>query len=439
MKRALVVLALLVATSAHAADKWFDHYKKGVAAVNGRSYKLGVDLLQKSVAEMPNEGTGVRAGKEIIVYVPHFWLGIAKFNNGDVDGALREWRTSEEQGVIARTEYYSKLKDWVARAQTEKQRVAQDVASGPKKAADTAISRALAMQVDALSAGGDRSESYRAAQRKLQDALNQFHKAGTDIDDYKAAEQIAQQASSLFATAAEEGKKLKAQRAAAPVVKQQQPAPKPAVVAPPPVAKVDTAPPAVPVESEAEVAAKLAVQQYRRNVGEAPRAIERAESSDAERLRRELELAKSDADFDRIAREAKDRDAAMAQKIAALKAPPPPPPPTDTVGVVSVTTPQTGPDLRDAYRAYAQGDLSGAEQLLTKIVETRATAEAYLLRGCARYTRAMLSRTPKPALDAATDDFRKALQRNRALRLDRRAFSPKLVAFFEQVRSSSTF
>ena len=56
------------------------------------------------------------------------------------------------------------------------------------------------------------------------------------------------------------------------------------------------------------------------------------------------------------------------------------------------------------------------------------------MRGCARYTRAMLSRTPDPLLVAATDDFRAALQRNGALRLDRNAFSPKLVAFFEQVR-----
>ena len=60
MKRELVVLLLFVAMHVHAADKWFDHYKKCVAAVNGRSYRLGADLLQKSIAEMPNEGTGVR-------------------------------------------------------------------------------------------------------------------------------------------------------------------------------------------------------------------------------------------------------------------------------------------------------------------------------------------------------------------------------------------
>ncbi len=427
--RAMLALLLVGAATAYAADKWFDHYKRGVAAVNGKSYKLAIDSLQKSIAEMPNEGTGVRAGREIIVYVPHFWLGIAKFNNGDVDGALREWRISEEQGVIARTEYYSRLKDWVARAQTEKQRLAQSEASGPKKAADAAISRALAMQVDALSAGGDRSESYRAAQRKLQEALGQFHKAGTDVGGYKGAEQTAQQAAALFAAAAEEGKKLKAARPVTPVVK-----PKPQVTAPapapvqqqvittPPV-KIDTAPPPVPVESAAKVDAELAVQQYRRNLGEAPRAIARAESREAEKLRRALEQANADDEYERVATKARDLDAALAKKIAEANTPPPPP-----------AVEPSGPDLRDAYRAYARGDFAASEQLLTKIVEQSQSAEAYLLRGCARYTRAMLSRTPDAALEKAAADFKTALQRNRALRLDRRAFSPKLVAFFEQVR-----
>ena len=97
--------------------------------------------------------------------------------------------------------------------------------------------------------------------------------------------------------------------------------------------------------------------------------------------------------------------------------------------------PSSPPDLRPAYRAFASGDLTSSERLLTGILSAQsAPAEAYLLRGCARYTRAMLSRTPDSLLVAATADFRAALQRNAGLRLDRNAFSPKLVAFFEQVR-----
>lgn len=381
MKRLAVVL-LIAASALAAPEKWFEAYDRGVAAVNARNYKAAADALQKAVAEMPAEGTNVRAKNKLITYVPHFWLGIAKFNLGDVDGALREWRISEEQGVVARTQYYSQMKDWVARAQNEKQRMAQNAASGPKKAADAAIGKALEMQLEALTAGGDRTESYLAAQRKLQDARTQFRKSGTDVNAYKAAEQTAQQAAALFNAAAQEGKRIKAARAAAPP-----PAKKP-VQAPvrtqTPVQQVvqqaqivAPAPPPAPVISEAEVQKRIAEQ------------------------------------------EAKKQAVAEAAK---------------PVVETTAAAPAQKPDLRAAYRAYARGDLAASERLLSNILRAQPVAEAYLLRGCARYTRAMLSRNADALLLAATDDFRAALERDRALRLDRTAFSPKLVSFFEDVR-----
>lgn len=389
MKRIALAFALLLATTLSAApEKWWDAYARGVAAVNAKNYKLAAESLQKSIAEMPNEGTNVRTRKELITYVPHFWLGIAKFNLGDTEGALREWRISEEQGVVAKTEYYARMKDWVARAQAQTQRNAQDSASGAKKSADTAISKALEVQLGALSAGGDRSESYLAGQRKLMEARTQFQKAGTDVNAYKTAEQTAQQAALLFNSAAEEGKKVRAARAAAPPpVRKQTPPPAPvkaAAVIPAPVIeppKTETIAPPPPVITQEEVTKRIAEQEEKR---------------------KKIEEAK---------------------KPVVVTATPLPP----------VEQPA---ELRRAYRAFAEGDLATSEQLLTRLLSAQpATAEAYLLRGCARYTRAALSRTPDPLLALAADDFRAALQRNRALRLSRDAFSPKLIAYFEQVRS----
>ncbi len=395
-KRVALAFVVLIATIATAApEKWWDAYARGVAAVNAKNYKLAADSLQKSISEMPNEGTNVRTRKELITYVPHFWLGIAKFNLGDADGALREWRISEEQGVVAKTEYYARMKDWVARAQAQKQRNAQDSASGAKKSADAAISKALETQLGALSAGGDRAESYLAGQRKLMEARTQFQKAGTDVNAYKAAEQIAQQASLLFSSAAEEGKRVRAARAAAPPpVRKPAPAPvKTAQIIPVPVIeppKTETAAPPPPVITQEEVTKRIAEQEEKR---------------------KKIEETKKPA-------------APVVVTATPL-------PPLSTAAPIQ-------PELSRAYRAFAAGDLTTSERLLTAIVNAQpSTAEAYLLRGCARYTRAALSRTPEPLLLAATDDFRAALQRNRALRLDRDAFSPKLIAFFEQVRNRS--
>lgn len=452
MRRAAIVVTLLFsAASALAAEKWWDAYNRGVAAVNGKSYAAADAALQKAIAENPNESTAVRAGNSIITYVPHFWLGIAKFNLGDTDGALREWRVSEEQGAVARTAYYSKLKDWVARAQTEKQRQAQTAASGAKKEAETALSRAVDLQGTAMNEGGDRTAAYRDAQRKLQESLAQFRKAGTDSGVYRSASQTAQQASTLFSAAAEEGKKLRAAAAAKP--KPVPPAPKPvapAVVVPiekaPPTdtgglkpAAPQEAPPPAPVVSQAKAASELAVQDYRRRITDAqqnarsgPKALRdflRRETPQGEGLRDALRGAKTDADYDRIRIAAETGVAEMTKTIAELSAPPPPVAPLATVTVAAKV------DVTPAYRAFATGDLTSAERLLTRILSTTPAAEAYLLRGCVRYTQAMLSRSADALLIAATDDFRAALQRNRSLRLDPAVFSPKLVARFEQVRS----
>lgn len=390
MRRALLVV-LLLALDASAAEKWLDNYNKGVEAVNARRYSEAIPLLSKAIAEHPTEGTELKVSLTVVAaYTPHFWLGIAKFNVGDVDGALREWRVSEEQGAIAKTPYYSRLKDWVARAQTEKQLQAEKAASGAKKSADAAIRHAVELQGNALSAGGDRTEAYRDAQRKLQDALARFRLAGTNSAAYESVEQTAGQAAQSFAEAAEEGKRIRAAAANRP---------KPAPVQVQPQKPLEVV---VPFDDDPPV---------------------------------------------------KKPDPVKPEPVVTQTAAPPPPKPTPVVTIEkpkpapvtpaqTTTTTAAAPlpaaapkvDVTPAYRAFAMGDLNTAENLLNAIIARSSAAEAFLLRGCVRYTRAMLSRTPDPLLLAAADDFRAALDRNRALRLDRRVFSPKLVERFEQVR-----
>jgi hypothetical protein len=184
-----------------------------------------------------------------------------------------------------------------------------------------------------------------------------------------------------------------------------------------------------PIESEAKVEARLAVQQYRRNAVVAPRGLGGLDVREAEKLRNRLEQAKSDGDYQRIAREARDRDTALSARLAQLAAP------VVAPAAIASGAPQR-PDLGPAYRAFASGDLANAETILTKMLASQPSAEAFLLRGCARYTRAMLSRNPDAQLAHAAADFRAALQLDRKLRLDRTSFSPKLVTYFDQVRGA---
>jgi tetratricopeptide (TPR) repeat protein len=358
MKHLLVVAAIAVAA--------MNAYQHGTKAVQAKDYATAIDQLQRAIATAPSEGPS---------YLPHFWLGIARYETHDYDGALREWKVSEEQGVVQGTEYYAKMRDFVALAQRVKAEAARNAVAEPRKNADAAMSRAMSAQMGAVGAGGDRLDSYRNGKRKLEQALADFNRAGNDAQVYQHAAEGANQARDLFVSAADEAKRAKAAAAAKP-----KPQPQITIAASKPVSvpKLDPAPPPpvpvpLPVESEASVAARIKEQQ---------------------------EHAKA------ILNKAR-------QPVVIIN------------------------PIEPAYRAYARGDLAASEQLLTAMLAQKPTAEAFLLRGCTRYTRAMLSRTSAALLNDAAADFREALKRNRSARLDQSAFSPKLIGFFERVGAGS--
>jgi len=430
MKRAIVVIALLAAVSAQArtnVEHWFDAYKRGINAITTKNYQAGIEAMQKALGEMPNENVAARMRDETIVYVPHYWIGFAKLNLGDVDGALRELRTSEEQGAIQNSDYYARLREAMARANAEKGRAAQSGVADVKKTADAAVSRAMSTQMDALGAGADRSDAYRIGQRKLDEAREQLKSSGTDANAYRRATETANQARDLFASAAEEAKRLKASRAAIPVIAKQPP-PKPVPQAPvapvdvaniqvvqkkttqPPVTQTVAPPqpqtPPPPVESEALVSARISLQQFRAHNKS------RSLGNQASKLDAQLREHPDEATIKIV------NDFLVANAKSSTSEPPPP---------------AQKADLLPAYRAFARGEIDKSVSLLTSMIEERPSAEAFLLRGCARYTAAML--TVKPDLASATNDFKLALKLNRALRLDRQAFSPKIVSYFEQVKS----
>lgn len=441
MKRVAVALLLAAALPVMAAEKWVEAYNRGVNQVRTSSFQAGAQSLQRAIEEMPQENATQRVRDQIFTYTPHFWLGIARLNLGDPDGALREWRISEEQGAIQNTPYYAQLRDLIGRANSEKQRRAEGAATPSKQEANGAIGRALSAQMDAVTAGGDRSETYHAAQRKLAEAKDVNAKAGIDVRAYKRSAELAEEARDLFANAAEEAKKQRAsrpvranplpQRKPAPgeviipfddvpqpkqTVQPQPPAPVPVTqtVPPPPKAEVKKPEPQPETESEELVSARMAVQQYRRRL-----LTLNLSTSEAQRLDGELKPRSDAKTIQRVL----DQVAAKERELDARKP------------VEAVTTPDPSHDqLESAYRAFAAGDLTSSDRALTQLLSAKESAEAYLLRGCSRYTQAMLSRNSAPLLASATADMTTALRLNPSLRLDPTSWSPKLVAFFEKVK-----
>ncbi len=221
MRRAALTLLVVLTALPLLGQSWYDAYNRGVAAVRAKNYAAGAEALQAAIREMPAENGKLRATREFITYLPHMWLGIARVGLNEPDAALAEFRLSEEQGVVQNTPFYGQMRDWMSQAQQQKKHNAENAAAGSKREANAAIGRALTAQTEALNAGADRTDAYRAAQRKLQEAIDGTNRAGTDVRAYTRAGDAAAQARDMFTAAAAEARKAKAARP-----KVQPPAPK---------------------------------------------------------------------------------------------------------------------------------------------------------------------------------------------------------------------
>jgi hypothetical protein len=188
------------------------------------------------------------------------------------------------------------------------------------------------------------------------------------------------------------------------------------------------------MESEARVTARVALQKHRQRVmmltADPQYAAIRADLQREEILAGALEARLTPEANDAALQQLTADIASRGRQVSALLER------AVTQSAVVRDAQSVHSDLESAYRAFAGGNLAMSEDLLTRILTRTQSSEAYLLRGCTRYTRAMLSTKPDDLLVGASLDFREALKINRSLRLDASAFSPKLVAFFEQVRRS---
>lgn len=443
MKRAgLVVALLVVAAVASGAQRWVEDYERGLAAVAAQDWTQAAIAMQSAARQKPDEAVTLKLRRRTVAYVPWYWLGVAQLESGDPAAAIQSFKTSEAQGVIAKTPLYGDFRKALARAQAAVS-TARGGAAAPKAgsaAFQEAIRAAVASQGKAMLAGATRSETYRKGSLKLQEARERARPETAEA--LADAARLAKQADELFRRASEQtsarktSKTVRAQMQPSPLAEEegtaadasdqlaQAPAPEPAggreEMVPAGITAQETAPAAPSPRLLATAESML--RSLRKEAGSErvtgdSRVVTRR---DIDQIEMRLLGASTDAEVAgiqrEIARELEDlrEITAAARKAAAASA-------VDAAA------------LEGAYRALAAGNPEEAERQLSDVLAGSESAEAYLLRGCARFTQGTLTKR-KDLVDAARDDLARALRMNAKLRLDDRSFSPKLLDLLDEVR-----
>ncbi len=433
---AILLLLLLAAGPLSGADDHIDHYKRGLDAAAAQNWAAVKSSMETAIGMKPLAQKRVRWKNESFPYIPHYYLGVALLQLGDVDGALEAFEVSKSQGVVQETQYWADQRRFEATAQQEKGRSAREATTDIRKLAQTAINNATIAKAGAVGAGADRTEDFQKASRLLADAADAFDRAGVDSDAYQSVAATAGEAKALFETAQ---KNVRARPPARPVTR---PVIDPAKVA-------EEARLAKELEDlRAEVRAKLSDLNGRLEDAE-----EKYEDdpefqtyvlnsrSQAEQWEAMLPATTEPAALQRISQSATSSIEDLAQQTAALraaaaaKAEPPPAVVPDKPATAEAVT-KTNAELKSAWTAFVKGDLDTCERIANHIVESRVgSADAYMLRAVASYTKAM-SLEREDLLDRAAADFAAAVRLNPGAKMDKRHFSPKLVSFFEQIKGS---
>jgi hypothetical protein len=100
---------LCLAGQVRADEAFLEHYKSGLDAIESEEWSQAAKLMQKAIGQRRAEARRLPKYLHFKPYMPHFYLGVARFERGDCSGALRAWKTSEKQGVVNRRPQYSQI------------------------------------------------------------------------------------------------------------------------------------------------------------------------------------------------------------------------------------------------------------------------------------------------------------------------------------------
>lgn len=105
-----LVLAAAVAAAGPVRADPAESYRQGLAAIEAGSWAAVARWMGEAIAEQPGESRRIALdGNRFANYLPHYYLGVARYQLGDCAGALRAWEASTSQGVVQGLDEYGML------------------------------------------------------------------------------------------------------------------------------------------------------------------------------------------------------------------------------------------------------------------------------------------------------------------------------------------
>jgi hypothetical protein len=410
--RATAALILLIVACPSQADFKRD-YGDAMKAVRNEDWAKAAADLESAIADNPNSAARVRLyGMRFDAYVPHYFLGEARFRSGDCEGAIEAWNESLSRGVIQSQPQFNELQAAMTSCQgsvVDVGAVAEAARSALREYQSSAQSyeklKSNALLAEEWTASSPWQTGLSRAQQRISD-LSQRLQSAQDASDGNALQSIIDESqganADLLGLLTQANARIDANRQA---------------------------------QQRAEADARNRARQDLLRALASARAADDKGSSD-QRVRtvsQQLKtlVAQGDAaganasaqQYESLARSirGKQRELALAiqewegqQQAIARRTPPAP--------------------LKSAVEAYFSGDYERAANLADPdgFQEGRERIQAYLFRAAARFNMYELDgRDDRDMLQQVRGDIRAIKQINRNFSPYLAAFSPKFMSLFE--------
>ncbi|MEM8933345.1 MAG: hypothetical protein AAGE94_19300, partial [Acidobacteriota bacterium] len=115
LRRAVLLVAVLVLLAgsgiSSATPDHIRHYKAGLNALDQQAWRQAESSMLLAIGHRSKEKRRP-AWRPRTGYFPHFYLGLARYQGGDCQGAIDAWNESEAQASIVGRPLYDHLRRW---------------------------------------------------------------------------------------------------------------------------------------------------------------------------------------------------------------------------------------------------------------------------------------------------------------------------------------